>query len=115
MMRETVRADRAEPQVWKTVRCVVDDKQYLLEKIEEYFAEKRRELTRPRRESGSRRATAGWTMPRPKRGGKFTRTSIYGKRLGWERSRASSACSLYTMLTDRSIHTSGKRANAHTP
>lgn len=47
IMREMVRADRIEPEVWEAVRRVMDDRHYVLDRLGEHFAEKRRELSRP--------------------------------------------------------------------
>ncbi len=44
-MRKDMNADVIEAEVWKIVRRSVDDKEYLLRKVRERFAEKRRELT----------------------------------------------------------------------
>ena len=46
-MRKHVRADIIEPKVWDMVRVVMDDKHYLLDRLEEHFEQRRRELRRP--------------------------------------------------------------------
>jgi site-specific DNA recombinase len=52
-MRKQMGAGKIEAEVWETVRRVMDDKPYVLGKIEEHFREKRKELRRPGADIGS--------------------------------------------------------------
>jgi len=45
-MKKHINADKIEREVWKTVRGVMDDKPYVLGKLEEHFAQKRGDLSR---------------------------------------------------------------------
>lgn len=51
--RKMVRADKVEAQVWETVRQTMDDKHYVLKRMEEHYEQRRRELRRPGADSGS--------------------------------------------------------------
>jgi len=52
-MKKHVRADKIETEVWEMVRRVMDDRHYVLDRMEEHFAEKRQELSRPGADAGS--------------------------------------------------------------
>lgn len=52
-MKKHVRADRIEAEVWELVRDVMDQKHYVLDRLEEHYAAKRRELTRPGSDAAS--------------------------------------------------------------
>jgi hypothetical protein len=52
-MRKQMGAGKIEAEVWETVRRVMDDKPYVLGKIEEHFREKRKDLRRPGADVGS--------------------------------------------------------------
>ena len=46
-MRAHARADLIEKEVWEAISSFLDDKQYVLRKIQEHFAQRRKELSRP--------------------------------------------------------------------
>lgn len=52
-MRKHARADRIEAEVWESVRRTMDQRHYVIEKLAEYYGQKRRELSRPGADAGT--------------------------------------------------------------
>ena len=52
-MRKHARADKIEAEVWEMVRGIVDDRHYVLDRIEEHYKQRRRDLRRPLADASS--------------------------------------------------------------